>query len=245
METTYVASCSFGKDSIAMLDVIYKNNLPLDYIIFVEPMYTSKISGLHPKQKEFVGYAKARIKKLYGYNVIFLHPDISYKDQFYKTKKKGKHVGDIYGFPCMMSAWCNDRLKMRPIKKFLKKFKSVHEYIGIAYDEHKRHERILNNKDKSAPLYDYKITEAMAMDICNSLDLVSPVYSTESKRDGCWFCHNTRLNGLRKLRVEYPNLWNELLSLEKDSHTKFKHPHGVFKLDERFKKEEQQLKLEF
>ena len=34
----YIASISYGKDSLAMLEVIHRNNLPLDRIVHVEIM---------------------------------------------------------------------------------------------------------------------------------------------------------------------------------------------------------------
>ena len=39
----YIASISYGKDSLAMLEVIYQNNLPLDRIVHVEIMATKDI----------------------------------------------------------------------------------------------------------------------------------------------------------------------------------------------------------
>lgn len=51
------------------------------------------------------------------------------------------------------------------------------QYIGIAYDEPKRYERL--DKEKCiAPLYDLKITEKEAMEICRKNDLLSPIYKT-------------------------------------------------------------------
>ena len=41
----YIASISYGKDSLAMLEVIYQNNLPLDRIVHVEIMATKDITA--------------------------------------------------------------------------------------------------------------------------------------------------------------------------------------------------------
>ena len=46
----YIASISYGKDSLAMLEVIHQNNLPLDRIVTVEVMATATIpADLPPK----------------------------------------------------------------------------------------------------------------------------------------------------------------------------------------------------
>ena len=47
----YIASLSYGKDSIAMLEVIKKQNMPLDRIIHVEIMATSTIPADLPEGK--------------------------------------------------------------------------------------------------------------------------------------------------------------------------------------------------
>lgn len=245
----YVASCSFGKDSIAMLEVISNNNLPLDHIIFVEPMFDKNLSGLYPEQREWIYVAKERIREMWGYDIEILHSKVTYKEQFYTKKVRGKHIGDNYSFPFVLAPWCNASLKISPIRGFLKQFKGkrVIQYIGIAYDEKKRYDKmIVNNTDKmtkTSPLYDYKITEAKARDMCINNNLLSPIYTSITTRDGCWFCHNQRNGELRLLRKNHPELWSKLLSLQSDSFTPFKNKKTLFEIDDKFSKEDSQLEI--
>ena len=49
----YIASISYGKDSLAMLEVIHRHNLPLDRIVHVEIMATNTIHADLPQMVAF------------------------------------------------------------------------------------------------------------------------------------------------------------------------------------------------
>lgn len=231
----YIASCSFGKDSLAMLIKIKELNIPLDEVIYCDIMFDDKISGEMPKMAEFIPKAEKILFDRYGIKVKHLK-GITFKNQFYKIKQKGKHIGDNYGFPFVIGAWCNSRLKVVPIQNYLKNIKEpVKQYVGIAYDEPKRFEKL----DKSkfiAPLYDLKITEKEAMEICKKNGLLSPAYET-SFRCGCWFCVKQSQKQLKYLYDNYKDLWNKLIEMEKDSFNTFKPNQTLKQLEEKFKKE--------
>jgi 3'-phosphoadenosine 5'-phosphosulfate sulfotransferase (PAPS reductase)/FAD synthetase len=231
----YVASVPFGKDSLAMLIKIKELGLPLDEVIYVDIMFDDNISGETPEMASFITKAEKILKEKFKIEVTHVK-GITFKEQFYKVKQRGNHIGDNYGFPYTIEAWCNDRLKMQPIKEYLRRQKKqVIQYVGIAYDEPKRYER-LNHQTHIAPLYDLKITEKEAMEICKKYDLVSPIYKT-SFRGGCWFCPKQRLSQLKWLYREHNDLWNILKDMEKDSFNTFK-PNATLKdLEERFKNE--------
>lgn len=230
----YVASCSFGKDSLAMLIKIKELGMPLDEVIYVDIRFDENISGETPEMASFISKAEKILKEKFDIEVKHLR-GVTFKEQFYKVKQRGKHIGDNYGFPYTIGAWCNDRLKMQPIKKYLREQKEpVIQYVGIAYDEPKRYER-LNHETHIAPLYDLKITEREAMDICKKYDLVSPIYKT-SFRGGCWFCPKQRIGQLKWLYKEHNDLWNTLKEMEKDSFNTFKPNVTLKDLEERFRK---------
>lgn len=184
----YIASCSFGKDSLAMIIKIKELGLPLDEVFYVDIRFDNEqYSGEMPLMREFIPKAKKILKEKFNIDVVEVKSKITFKDQFYKIKQRGNHIGDNYGFPYTIGAWCNSRLKLEPIKDYLKKFKGeeVIQYVGIAYDEPKRYER-LNHDTHIALLYDLKITEKEAMEICKEHDLLSPIYET-SFRGGVGF----------------------------------------------------------
>lgn len=230
----YIASCSFGKDSLAMIIKIKELGLPLDEVIYCDIRYDNDISGEMPLMAEFIPKAEKILKEQYNIEVKHLTYKRTFKEQFYTVKKRGKHKGDNYGFPYVIGSWCNSRLKIEPIKNYLKNFKEpVIQYVGIAYDEPERYAR-LNHDTHIAPLYDLKITELDAMKICREHNLLSPIYET-SFRGGCWFCPKQRLSQLRYVYNNYPKLWNELRQLQKDSFNSFKVGKTIFDLEEKFK----------
>ena len=232
----YVASLSFGKDSMAMLIKIKELGLPLDEVIYVDIMFDDDTSGETPEMASFITKAEKILKEKFNVEVTHLR-GVTFKEQFYKIKQRGKHIGDNYGFPYTIGAWCNDRLKMQPIKEYMRRQKEqIIQYVGIAYDEPERYER-LNHETHIAPLYDLKITEKEAMEICEKYDLLSPIYKT-SFRGGCWFCPKQRLSQLKWLYQEHNDLWNTLRDMEKDSFNTFRPNTTLKDLEERFKNDE-------
>ena len=232
----YIASLSFGKDSMAMLIKIKELGLPLDEVIYVDIMFDDDTSGETPEMASFITKAEKILKEKFNVEVTHLR-GVTFKEQFYKIKQRGKHIGDNYGFPYTIGAWCNDRLKMQPIKEYMRKQKEqIIQYVGIAYDEPERYER-LNHETHIAPLYDLKITEKEAMEICEKYDLLSPIYKT-SFRGGRWFCPKQRLSQLKWLYQEHNDLWNTLRDMEKDSFNTFRPNTTLKDLEERFKNDE-------
>ena len=239
MKKKYIASCSFGKDSLAMIIKIKELGLPLDEVFYVDIRFDdTPYSGEMPLMREFIPKAKRILKEKFNVDVVEVKSKITFVEQFYKVKQRGNHIGDNYGFPYTIGAWCNSRLKLEPINDYLKRYKDyeVIQYIGIAYDEPKRYERLKDDPGKICPLVDLKITEDEAIEICKKYDLLSPIYDT-SFRGGCWFCVKQSLPQLRNLYKTYPDLWNKLREMEKDSHNTFRPNTTLAQLEERFKKE--------
>lgn len=237
----YIASCSFGKDSLAMIIKIKELGLPLDEVIYCDIRFDENISGEMPKMAEFIPKAEKILKEKFNIEVKHI-TGVTFKEQFYRIKKRGNHIGDNYGFPYIVGAWCNSRLKLEPIKKYLKQFdEPVIQYVGIAYDEPERYEK-LNHETHIAPLYDLKITEKEAMEICREYDLLSPVYE-DSFRGGCWFCVKQSIKQLKYIYIYHFELWSILREMEKDSHNTFKTNYTLAQLEERFKNEEKQYKI--
>ena len=56
--TKYIASCSFGKDSLATILLAHENNEPLDLIVWSEVMFDNNISGELQEHLDFI-YKKA------------------------------------------------------------------------------------------------------------------------------------------------------------------------------------------
>lgn len=243
-QTKYIASCSFGKDSLAMILLIKKHKLPLDEVLFVEPMYSQQISGICDEQLDFINEAEKILESKYDLKITHLRAKKSFLEQFMTVKQKGNHIGDIYGFPYIIGSWCNSKLKIEPIRVYLSKLKkeyNIIQYIGIAYDEPNRYNR-LDHTTHKAPLVDLKYTEKMCFDLCKQNNLLSPIYN-HSWRDGCWFCPKQRLSQLKYLYKNQPSKWNELKRIEPLSHNTFKIGYTLTQLENRFTIELQQTTI--
>lgn len=179
----HIASLSYGKDSIAMLEIIKRHDMPLDRIIHVEIMATKTIPADLPPMVEFKAKADKIIKERYGIVVEHIQAPFSYQEYFYKKAVKGKYCGNIHGFPMAYkrAAWCNKRLKIEPL---LKVQKGNIAYVGIAVDEPNRFGNL--SADIVSPLVEHDVTEAECRRICEELNLLSPIY-TQASRGGVGF----------------------------------------------------------
>lgn len=178
----YIASCSFGKDSIATILLAREHNEPLDEIVYCEVMFDKEISGELPEHRDFI-YNKAIPKfESWGYKVTVLHADKTYMDCFFHKRIKGKNTGKTVGFAFSGRCDVQRDCKMKPIKDYWQlQAKEVVQYIGIAIDEPKRLDRIADTENKISLLEKYGYTEDMAKQKCLKYNLLSPIYEFTSR----------------------------------------------------------------
>ena len=139
--------------------------------------------------------------------------------------------------------WCTSRLKNAPRERFLKAFRPYYEmrhYVGIAADEKKRLER-KNNRNPSHvhPLVDWGMTEADCLEYCYRRGYDWGGLYRIFDRVSCWCCPLQPLEDLRKLRVNFPNLWEQLKEWDDMNFKTFKPGYAVRELETRFRFEEE------
>lgn len=233
----HIASCSFGKDSLAAIICRAARGEPVDEAVYCRIMFDDETSAELPEHEDWIhNHAIPLLENRYGVKTSVVQAERSYTDYFYTRFQKGKKIGRIYGFPYLRGPWCNDRLKVRPINKWQKQTGEHTAIIGIAADEVKRIARN-TGPNKALPLVDYGITEAEAFNICRKNELLSPAYNGGRERLGCWFCHNQRIGELRRLRTEHPVLWDKLMKLDAVSPITFKPRNTLKDFDVRFEGE--------
>ena len=242
-----VFNLSFGKDSMATLILAAEQGIEIDKVMYCDIRFNDEISGEHPLMAEWIPTAEKRLKELFGITVDHVYSGVSFEEQFYKVKQKGNHVGDRYGFPFVVGAWCNDRLKLGAISKAISKYQSqfgnntITQFVGIAYDEPARWERMLKKQTAlrkyRSLLIEQRLTEQDAFEICKRYELLSPMYSADGIfRGGCWFCPKQCLADLYSLWKTYPDLWQRLCDMEPDSSNTFKPNCTLAELQARFEK---------
>ena len=236
-----VFNLSFGKDSMATLILAAEQGIPIDRVMYCEIKFNDEISGEHPLMAAWIPTAEKRLKELFGITVDHAFSGVSFEEQFYKKHTRGKFEQYSYGFPHILSPWCNSLLKIRAINRYIRDFNDevLYTFVGIAYDEQLRWARMLKKQtDKRkyrSLLVEQKLTEQDAFEICKKYDLLSPMYSVDGiYRGGCWFCPKQCLADLYSLWKAYPDLWQRLCDMEPISYNTLKPDCTLAELQERF-----------
>lgn len=217
----YICSWSGGKDSTATIILAHLKNEPLDTIVFSEVMFNKEISGEDPKHIDFIMNKAKPLFESWGYKVIVLRSEKTYMDIFNHIiehpRKHESHKGKKYGFA--ISSLCSVKrdLKLKPIENFYKSLgnEPYVQYVGICIDEPKRLNSLHKDSSKVSLLEKYKYTRAMTRALCEEYDLLSPSYGL-SKRGGCWFCPNAKLEEHRQIKMLYPEVWSDFVMLENE-----------------------------
>lgn len=206
-----VVQFSGGKDSTAMLLMMLEKNMPIDDIIFCD---TGKE---FPQVYEHI----EKVNKYIGGGITVLRANKPYDYYMFEhVKTRGKNKGKIgYGWPDMVRRWCTSRLKELPQKDYMKG-KEYLSYIGIAYDEPKRHQNIPDNVIH--PLYDLKITEKMALEYCYEKGFDWGGLYEHFDRLSCWCCPLKNNKELEIIYKNFPELWQELKDMDKRAYNDFK-----------------------
>ena len=207
---------------MAQLLLAIEQRIPVDRVMYCAIRFAPDVSGEHPVMAEWIPNAVKQLHAQFGITVDFISAKYSFYEYFYMKKKSGKHIGDICGFPHICGAWCNSRLKIEPIKSYVRQFDNVTHFVGIAADEPVRWER-MNKKQTEKVKYrsllvEQNITENECYEICRKHGLLSPIYSLSGiNRGGCWFCPKQSYANLYHLYTYYPERYNLLLQMENDS----------------------------
>lgn len=178
----HIASCSFGKDSIATILLALENNEPLDRVVFAEVMFDHErgISGEIPEHIEWVYNTAIPKLEQMGVKVDVVKSKKDYIHFFRSSVRgKGKYQGKIYGFPIGGMCVINRECKRNPIHQYYKQFDcDIVQYVGIAIDEPKRLARLKQEGKTSqiSLLAKYGYTEDMAKAKCLEYGLLSPIY---------------------------------------------------------------------
>lgn len=225
-----IASISYGKDSLAQLEVMWQHDIPIDAIVTADLWATKDLPAYLPELTEFRTRMDAEILQRYGVEVTHVRSPLTFEDYFYREHTpRAKYTGP-WGWPPIKGHWCMKYLKLHPIQKYFKNRPHI-AWIGIAVDEPLRHGQ-LNEYNRSA-LVEYGITEADAMEICKGLGWVSPTY-LHAGRDGCWFCPCQGIDSLRRLYREFPEYWKIMMRWDADCEARFQPEHTLEDWDKRF-----------
>lgn len=237
----YIASCSFGKDSLAMvLKLLEKEKYPLDEVVFCDTgmefkaIYNNRDKLVEILANKGVKYTELSFNKPFEYYAF---------DHNIKTKDRSKKVG--YGWCGGCARW-GTTLKKQAINNYYKTINEpIVEYIGIATDEQKRLDH-LGKTVKIYPLAEWGMTEKGCLEYCyskgfNWLEDGIELYQILD-RVSCWCCLNKNLKELENIMEYLPSYWQKL----KDYEARCGKPcrQGIDHFEQRSKKACRQISLE-
>lgn len=236
----YIASCSFGKDSLCMVLKLIELNYPLDEVIFFDTgmefqaIYNNRDRIKLLLKEHNIKFTELKHKDNFLYN-MFIRP-VKYRN----PKEYPYH----YGYE-----WCGARgvrwgtsYKTTTINKYYKETyrdEEIREYVGIAVDER---ERAKEDANKLYPLIEWNMTEKDCLEYCyakgfNWLEEGIDLYSIFD-RVSCWCCANSNLKELKNMYRYLPSYWQKLRGIQSRINTPMKgEGKNVFELEERFKEE--------
>ena len=228
----YIASVSFGKDSLAMLLRLIEENKPLDEVVFYDTgMEFECIYKIRDKVKDMlkeknINFTELKPKEPFEYT-MFDKP----------VKKRNGKISKGY-------SWCGGRCRWgttEKLKAIEKHCRGNYEYVGIAVDEPQR----LNKErkgNKIFPLAEWNMTEKDCLQYCydKGFDWLEDGIELYSILDrvSCWCCCNKNLKELKNYYKYLPKYWNKLKELQSKTDRPMKYnKYSVFDLEDRFKEE--------
>lgn len=227
----YIASVSFGKDSLAMLLLLIERKQPLDEVIFYDTgMEFNCIYQIRDKVKAMLDSKNIKFTEL--------KPKCSFEYMMFDKPIKHRNGTQSNGY-----SWCGGRCRWgttEKLKKIEKYCRGNYEYVGIAYDEPRRLEKERKG-NKLFPLAEWEMTEKDCLNYCyekgfNWLEDGIELYSILD-RVSCWCCANKNLKELKNYYKYLPEYWNRLKKFQSKTNRPFKNDKTIFELEERFEKE--------
>lgn len=231
MKNKYIASVSFGKDSLAMLLMLIEKQYPLDEVVFYDTgmefkcIYNIRNQILPLLEKHNIKYIELKPKQPFLYTMF---------EKPVNVGKENEHKG---------YSWCGGVCRWgttEKLKAIAEYSKGSYEYIGIAADEIKRIQKE-RTSNKLMPLVEWHMTEKDCLKYCYS----NGYYWIEDgielyeilDRVSCWCCANKNLKELKNYYLYLPQYWQKLKDLQSKTKRKFKKNYSITELEIKFNEE--------
>lgn len=229
----HIVSLSGGKDSTAMLLRMLEEGMPVDIILFCDTGL--EFEGMYhhiDKLEKYIGIPITRLKSAQPFEYLFFE---------HMPKRKNPELigrkGYSWGGP--RNRWCTAMLKTRIIDRYLRELAkeyTLKQYIGIAADEPQR------VREFNYPLIEWGMTEADCLAYCKERGFDWDGLYDIFHRVSCWCCPLQSFDELRKLRRHFPELWERLRYMDKNTWRNFLKNYSVEQLEVRFAFEDELTK---
>ncbi len=207
----YIATLSFGKDSTVMVDLLLKNNYPVDYIVFTDTMLE------FPMMYEYKEKVCKYFKERYNKDVIVTTPDTTFEDWCYgiikdRTSPYNEHIRGIpmaWVEPCY---WRRES-KVKPQDNLNKDLGEHKIYVGFTLDESNR--VMIDDKFLYPLIDDFKMTERNCQEYLINQEMQNPLYNFFT-RTGCSICPAQSEKAWFQVWKHFPKTWEYMKDVEYD-----------------------------
>ena len=190
-----IVSLSGGKDSTAMLLMMFERGEPIHSVVFFDTGWE------FPQMYDHLD----KLEEYIGVEIVHLAP----KKLFSKYL-----ISPTYKWPDARRRWCS-RLKINAVRQFSRANDGV-ECIGFAVDEkHRAKGKQLKDRPTRFPLIELGVSEQSALNYCLDAGFDWGGLYDHFNRVSCFCCPLKTLNELRILRRHYAPQWQEMLAMEK------------------------------
>lgn len=238
----YLAMCSCGKDSLAMVLKLIETNAPLDEVVFYDT--GMEFDAIYNNWNKLCLFLQQQ-----GIKATVLKPPVPFEEKAFNILVHKRKGGTQYGY-----SWCGGKCrwgttdKIRFMDKYCEKKQAI-VYIGIASDELKRI-KSKRKQYKKLPLVEWGMTEQECLAYCrengwnwdeDGVDLYEIL-----NRVSCWCCRNKNKKELRNIYRFLPKYWEKLKEFQSKTSFPMKKYYKnhveygtVFELEQVFKKDEE------
>lgn len=206
-----IVPLSFGKDSTTMADLMLKNNMQVDYLIFTDTLME------FPEMYDYSIKVCEYFKRVHKKEVIILKPNTTFEEWCFGVirDKNAEHFGYMRGIPAKSGGVCYWRResKIRPIERWIKKNIKGEYKKALGYTNEEK------NRIQKDPMYFYPLIETFNMseiDCKNYLidnQMENPLYRFFS-RTGCDVCPFQSDKAYQEICKHFPKTWEYMKWIE-------------------------------
>ena len=212
----YIASVSFGKDSLRMLFHILDNGLPLDEVVFYDT--GMEFQAIYDTRDNIIP-----LLEVHGIKYTELRPSVSFYTKMFDIDVHCRDGSTHKGY-----SWCGGVCrwgtsdKLAALKRYIG---DNYDYVGIAADETERIEKEKRD-NRILVLVDAGITEQQALEDCYNRGY----YWEENgvrlydifDRVSCWCCSNKNNRELLGMYHHLPHYFSRLKRMQERNRLPFR-----------------------
>lgn len=242
----YIAMCSCGKDSLAMVLKLLETNQPLDEVLFYD-------TGMEFQAIYKIWDKLSVVLKEHNIKSTVLTPSVPFETKAFDILVRERGGGTHQGY-----SWCGGRCrwgtaeKLKAMDNYCENKRAI-AYIGIAADEAKRISKPRKSY-KRLPLVEWGMSEKDCLEFCwkndwnweeGGVDLYNLL-----DRVSCWCCRNKNKKELRNIYKFLPEYWEKLKEFQRKTtipmkarpYKKAGKEYGtVFEIEKMFKSEAEEI----